>query len=157
MGSATVVFELGYDDAMELFLRGLGGCGLPGSHHPDCLPGGAAQKQHNPAVVCATSAVTSRGHRATVGRSGTVADRGFADGKLLKYLQQTLKWHFRIRIKKRFQFQTSAGRWHKISDIQLAVGEALSGRQSELEGLLNNHHSLEALTIKPPFIRVKCQ
>jgi hypothetical protein len=53
-----------------------------------------------------------------------LADRGFADGKLLKYLQQTLKWHFRIRIKKRFQFQTSDGRWHHISDIQLAAGEA---------------------------------
>jgi Transposase DDE domain len=53
-----------------------------------------------------------------------LADRGFADGKLLKYLQQTLKWHYRIRIKKRFQFQTGDGRWHKISDIKLAAGEA---------------------------------
>ena len=53
-----------------------------------------------------------------------LADRGFADGKLLKYLQQTLKWHYRIRIKKRFQFQTGDGRWHKISAIKLAAGEA---------------------------------
>jgi hypothetical protein len=52
-----------------------------------------------------------------------LADRSFADGKLVKYLQQTLKWHFRIRIKKRFQFQTSNGRWHKISDIKLAASE----------------------------------
>jgi hypothetical protein len=38
MGPATVVFELGYDAAVELFLRGLGGCGRSGAHHPDCLP-----------------------------------------------------------------------------------------------------------------------
>ncbi|MEL6442343.1 MAG: hypothetical protein AAFQ80_24230 [Cyanobacteria bacterium J06621_8] len=34
-----------------------------------------------------------------------LADRGFADGKLVKYLQETLHWHFRIRIKRSFQFQ----------------------------------------------------
>jgi hypothetical protein len=53
-----------------------------------------------------------------------LADRGFADGKLLKYLRQTLKWHFRIRVKKRFQFQTADGQWHKISEIKLAAGKA---------------------------------
>jgi Transposase DDE domain len=53
-----------------------------------------------------------------------LADRGFADGKLLKYLQQTLKWQFRIRIKKRFQYQSEDGHWHKISEIKLAAGEA---------------------------------
>jgi hypothetical protein len=33
-----------------------------------------------------------------------LADRGFADGKLMKYLRKTLNWHFRIRIKRNFQF-----------------------------------------------------
>jgi hypothetical protein len=70
MGPATVVFELGYDDAVELFLCGLGGCGLPGSHHPDCLPGGTTQKQHNPSMVCATGAATSCRDLAAVGPSG---------------------------------------------------------------------------------------
>lgn len=43
-----------------------------------------------------------------------LADRGFADGKLMKYLQQNLGWHFRIRIKRSFQFQLE-GQWHKVS------------------------------------------
>ena len=34
-----------------------------------------------------------------------LADRGFADGKLMKYLKENLGWHFRIRIKRSFQFQ----------------------------------------------------
>lgn len=33
-----------------------------------------------------------------------LADRGFADGKLMKYLNRTLGWHFRIRIKRSFAF-----------------------------------------------------
>ncbi len=33
-----------------------------------------------------------------------LADRGFADGKLMKYLRENLGWHFRIRIKRSFQF-----------------------------------------------------
>lgn len=59
MGSAAVVFELGYDDAVELFLRGLGRCRLSGSDGANCFPGGAAQKQHNPSVVCATGITAS--------------------------------------------------------------------------------------------------
>ncbi len=34
-----------------------------------------------------------------------LADRGFADGKLMKYLKENLGWHFRIRIKRSFQFR----------------------------------------------------
>lgn len=52
-----------------------------------------------------------------------LADRGFADGKLMKYLRQTLNWHFRIRIKRSFQFQLH-GQWHKVSDVQLQKGHA---------------------------------
>jgi len=41
----------------------------------------------------------------------------------MKYLKETLHWHFRIRIKRSFQFQR-AGRWHKVSAVVLKVGEA---------------------------------
>jgi hypothetical protein len=51
-----------------------------------------------------------------------LADRGFADGKLMKYLRQTLGWHFRIRIKHSLEFQV-AGQWHKVSSIQLQPGQ----------------------------------
>jgi len=51
------------------------------------------------------------------------ADRGFADGKLMKYLKETLGWHFRIRIKRSFQFQL-AGSWHKGSSVRLQPGQA---------------------------------
>jgi hypothetical protein len=52
-----------------------------------------------------------------------LADRGFADGKLMKYLQQRLGWHFRIRIKRSFQFKTE-GRWRAVSSVLLKAGEA---------------------------------
>jgi hypothetical protein len=47
-----------------------------------------------------------------------LADRGFADGKLMKYLRDNLGWHFRIRIKRSFQFQHQ-GQWRKVSSVQL--------------------------------------
>ncbi|NJN90147.1 MAG: transposase [Leptolyngbyaceae cyanobacterium SL_5_14] len=52
-----------------------------------------------------------------------LADRGFADGKLMKYLKENLGWHFRIRIKRSFQFQLQ-GQWHKVSSVQLQAGQA---------------------------------
>lgn len=52
-----------------------------------------------------------------------LADRGFADGKLMKYLRENLHWHFRIRIKRSFQFQLE-GQWRKVSSLQLLPGEA---------------------------------
>ena len=52
-----------------------------------------------------------------------LADRGFADGKLMRYLRETLNWHFRIRIKRSFQFQLE-GKWHKVSSMQLKKGQA---------------------------------
>lgn len=52
-----------------------------------------------------------------------LADRGFADGKLMKSLKETLGWHFRIRIKRSFQFQL-AGSWHKVSSVRLQPGQA---------------------------------
>jgi hypothetical protein len=52
-----------------------------------------------------------------------LADRGFADGKLMKYLRENLGWHFRIRIKRFFQFQLE-GQWRKVSSVQLQPGQA---------------------------------
>jgi hypothetical protein len=52
-----------------------------------------------------------------------LADQGFADGKLMKYLRENLRWHFRIRIKRSFQFQLHA-QWHKVSSVQLQQGQA---------------------------------
>jgi hypothetical protein len=52
-----------------------------------------------------------------------LADRGFADGKLIKYLRETLGWHFRIRIKRSFQFQLE-GQWQKVSSVRLQPGQA---------------------------------
>jgi hypothetical protein len=52
-----------------------------------------------------------------------LADRGFADGKLMQYLKDNLGWHFRIRIKRSFQFQQQ-GQWCKVSSVQLQPGQA---------------------------------
>jgi hypothetical protein len=52
-----------------------------------------------------------------------LADRGFADGKLMKYLKENLGWHFRIRIKRSFQFQHQ-GQWLKVSSVSLQPGQA---------------------------------
>ena len=52
-----------------------------------------------------------------------LADRGFADGKLMKYLQENLAWHFRIRIKRSFQFHLE-GQWHRVSSVRLSAGLA---------------------------------
>ncbi len=52
-----------------------------------------------------------------------LADRGFADGKLMKYLKENLGWHFRIRIKRSFQFQHQ-GQWRKVSSVQMQPGQA---------------------------------
>ena len=52
-----------------------------------------------------------------------LADRGFADHKLMKYLKADLGWHFRIRIKRSFQFQLK-GQWHPVSAVVLEPGQA---------------------------------
>lgn len=52
-----------------------------------------------------------------------LADRGFADGKFMKYLRETLQWHFRIRIKRSFQFQIE-GQWRQVSSVVLQPGQA---------------------------------
>lgn len=41
----------------------------------------------------------------------------------MKYLRENLGWHFRIRIKRSFQFQLE-GQWHKVSSVRLLPGQA---------------------------------
>lgn len=53
-----------------------------------------------------------------------LADRGKASGKLMKYLKETLGWHFRIRIKRSFYFEHQ-GQWRSVRDIALAPGSSL--------------------------------
>ncbi len=52
-----------------------------------------------------------------------LADRGFADGKFMRYLKAELGWHFRIRIKRSFQFQLQ-GQWRQVSAVALEPGQA---------------------------------
>lgn len=52
-----------------------------------------------------------------------LADRGFADGKLMKDLKDNRGWHFCIRIKRSFQFQLE-GQWRKVSSVLLPSGQA---------------------------------
>ena len=41
----------------------------------------------------------------------------------MKYLKENLGWHFRIRIKRSFQFQLD-GQWRKVSSVRLQPGQA---------------------------------
>jgi hypothetical protein len=53
-----------------------------------------------------------------------LADRGFADTELMKYLRDELVWHYRIRLKgNMWVYRGGRGRI-KLSRISLAVGEA---------------------------------
>ena len=53
-----------------------------------------------------------------------LADRGFADTNLMKYLSHTLHWHWRIRIKSSFLVYRRHKRRCKISNIKLKRGQA---------------------------------
>ena len=52
-----------------------------------------------------------------------LADRGFADKNLMRYLTEKLDWHYRIRIKRNFYFQYR-GRWQSVASVKLNCGEA---------------------------------
>lgn len=53
-----------------------------------------------------------------------LADRGFADTRLLDYLTQQLHWHYRIRIKSSFWVSTGT-QWRQVKDWHLGLGEAV--------------------------------
>jgi hypothetical protein len=52
-----------------------------------------------------------------------LADRGFADTKLMRRLTQ-MRWHFRMRIKESFWIEHRGHRWFQVRDISLAPGHA---------------------------------
>ena len=53
-----------------------------------------------------------------------LADRGFADTELMAYVSQTLRWHWRIRIKSSFLVYRRGKRRVKVSNIELKRGWA---------------------------------
>jgi len=53
-----------------------------------------------------------------------LADRGFADTELMRYLSETLKWHYRIRIKSSFLVKRPGHQRCKIGRIKPKPGEA---------------------------------
>lgn len=66
-------------------------------------------------------------HRLPFAFEGSVvflADRGFADTQLMAYLSNTLKWHYRIRIKNNFLVKRPGQRRCKVSRIKPKAGEA---------------------------------
>ena len=53
-----------------------------------------------------------------------LADRGFADTRLLDYLTQQLHWHYRLRLKSSFGVSTGT-QWRLVLDWHRGVGEAV--------------------------------
>lgn len=54
-----------------------------------------------------------------------LADRGFTDGQLLRYLTTELNWHYRIRVKQDFWFWRPKKGWSQVSNIHLPQGQAI--------------------------------
>lgn len=73
-----------------------------------------------------------------------LAERGFADGKLMKYLLATLGWHFRIRIKRSFYFEHQ-GQWRSVRDIKRRLGASLVRTIRALEQDLALWHGASSL------------
>jgi hypothetical protein len=53
-----------------------------------------------------------------------LADRGFADPQLMRYLRDDLRWHFRIRVKSNSWIYRPSG-WKQLNQYHLALGEVL--------------------------------
>ena len=54
-----------------------------------------------------------------------LADRGFTDGQLLRYLKTQLNWHYRIRVKKDFWFWRPKKGWSQVANFHLQRGQAI--------------------------------
>lgn len=70
-----------------------------------------------------------------------LADRGFADTDLMRYLRDELGWHFRIRVKSNSWIYRPSKGWIQLNQYHLELGEAvlLSGvgltKTQRLDGL----------------------
>ena len=54
-----------------------------------------------------------------------LADRGFADVQLMRYLRDELHWNFRIRIKSSTWIHRPSEGWKQLNQYHLAAGEVL--------------------------------
>jgi hypothetical protein len=54
-----------------------------------------------------------------------LADRGFADTALMRYLRDELHWHFRIRVKSNSWIHRSGRGWKQLNSYHLALGEVV--------------------------------
>jgi hypothetical protein len=54
-----------------------------------------------------------------------LADRGFADATLMRYLRDELRWHFRIRVKSNSWIYRSGKGWKQLNQYHLALGEVV--------------------------------
>jgi len=54
-----------------------------------------------------------------------LADRGFADTRLMRYLRDELKWHFRIRVKRNTWIYCPRRGWKQLNQYHLAAGESI--------------------------------
>jgi len=54
-----------------------------------------------------------------------LADRGFVDHQLLRYLKSELGWHYRIRVKSNAWVYRDGKGWQQLHQFHLAAGQAL--------------------------------
>jgi hypothetical protein len=70
-----------------------------------------------------------------------LADRGFADTALMRYLRDELHWHFRIRVKSNSWIHCPGKGWTQLNRYHLALGEVVL-----LQGVtLTKTHALDKL------------
>jgi hypothetical protein len=70
-----------------------------------------------------------------------LADRGFADTMLMRYLRDELHWHFRIRVKSNSWIHRPGKGWIQLKQYHLALGEVVL-----LDGAsLSKTHALDQL------------
>ena len=70
-----------------------------------------------------------------------LADRGFADTALMRYLRDELHWHFRIRVKSNSWIHRTGKGWIQLNQYHLALGEVVL-----LQGVtLTKTHALDSL------------
>ena len=70
-----------------------------------------------------------------------LADRGFADTTLMRYLRDELHWHFRIRVKRNSWIHRASKGWIQLNQYHLALGEVVL-----LQGVtLTKTHALDDL------------
>lgn len=70
-----------------------------------------------------------------------LADRGFADTALMRYLRDELYWHFRIRVKSDTWIHRSGKGWTQLNQYHLPLGEVVL-----LQGVkLTKTHALDGL------------